>query len=33
MQHLIGLAVNPHHGLVNGYHAGLFLAAFQEALG
>lgn len=29
---LLPVAVNVHHGLADGYHVGLFLAAFQRAL-
>ena len=30
---LLPVSVNVHHGLADGYHVGLFLAAFQELLG
>ena len=30
---LMPVSVNVHHGLADGYHVGLFLAAFQELLG
>ena len=30
---LMPVSVNAHHGLADGYHVGLFLAAFQELLG
>ena len=30
---LMPVSINVHHGLADGYHAGLFLAAFQELLG
>lgn len=30
---LMPVSVNVHHGLADGYHVGLFLAAFQEQLG
>ena len=30
---LMPVSVNIHHGLADGYHVGLFLAAFQQRLG
>ena len=30
---LLPVSINVHHGLADGYHVGLFLAAFQELLG
>lgn len=30
---LMPVSINVHHGLADGYHAGMFLAAFQEQLG
>ncbi|RSK51140.1 chloramphenicol acetyltransferase [Hymenobacter rigui] len=31
-RHLMPVAINVHHGLADGYHVGLFMEAFQQAL-